>query len=402
VVFPQHVLIASAEAMRREIGCFWQAVSEVRQAIDREVVARGRPAPDWLTARPRNRDELPGALVSVDGNRNVFDSGENGVYIVNESFWDPEQAIRGYLDNIEERYRKVIEICTCADVVPCFLRDALPRFRATLAQLPALHAELDTPHNAVTVQVPASSGNPNAVGELVRLLGGEHALEEVRTRADAGEHESAIQLHTATRLASQIRLLGPGHPEALNARETLILWALKVQDMTWATTALTGLIQDQSRIYGPDHRRTLRARHYLAKCRGEGGDATGAAEAFANLVPDRMRVLGRDHPDTLDSRNEWARWRAMAGDAEGAAQAFTGLVADRERIQGTDHPSTLLARYNQAYCRGKAGDAAGAAKAFAELLADYMRVLGRDNPDTLECQRALAHWQDQADPESQT
>jgi hypothetical protein len=165
VVSPQRVVIASAEEIGREIRRFQQAVHEIRQAIDRELAVRGQPTLHWGTTPPRNRDELPPSLVSVDGNGNLVDSGKNGVYIVNENFWNPEQRIHRYLDSIEQRYRQVVEISAGASVVPDLLRDALPRVHATLAELPALRAEASTSPTAV--EAPARTGNPDITDELV-------------------------------------------------------------------------------------------------------------------------------------------------------------------------------------------------------------------------------------------
>lgn len=400
LVFPQRVVIASADEIRHEIRRFQETVNEIRRAIDEEMSIRGRPVPDWFVAPPRHRGELPDDLLSVDGNGNIFDSGQDGVYIVNENFWDPEHAIHRFLDGLEQRYRKVLEICTAARVVHEPLRDKLPSVQATLAQLPALRADLRTPNRAATVQTPAPTGDPDTDGELVRLLGGQDVLNKLRTLANAGDERVARQLSTAFRLAEKVRRLGPSNSEALNDRDKLIQWWMTTAgDMARAAAAWAELIRDQLPVYGPDHQNTLQARHFLAKCRGESGDATGAAAAFAELVSDRVRVLGADHSATLDSRHELARWRAMAGDAAGAAEAFAELVADRVRVQGPEHRRTFSARYNLAYCRGKAGDAAGAAEAFAELVSDQIRALGPDDPDTVASQRALAHWQDQIDPE---
>jgi hypothetical protein len=68
VPFPQHGAVESAEQIRRDIQSFQEAVNEVRGTIDREMTARGRTRPDWINAPPRDRQELPPGLLSVDGN----------------------------------------------------------------------------------------------------------------------------------------------------------------------------------------------------------------------------------------------------------------------------------------------------------------------------------------------
>lgn len=396
VAFPQHVFIESVEQIRSDIHTFQQKVNEIRQAIDREMVARGRPTPDWITAPPKHRDELPGGLLSVDGFGDPLSSGRDCVYVVNENFWDPRYAIEHHLHTIEKRYRELVDVITSATVVHEVLHAALPGANATLTQLPALHVEFCAPDKAITVRAPAPTGDADGTDKLARLLGQLRKLEELRARADGGDQQAARVLHLATRLAKLLEDRGPDHPETLETRHLLAAWQGAEGDPAGATTALAELLPDLLRVLGPDHPKTLYARHGLAFNRGNAGDAAGATAAFAELVPDLLRVQGPDHLDTLDARHELARWRGATGDAAGAAAAFADLLPDRLRVQGPDHPRTLLTRHHLARLRGEAGDAAGAAAAFAELLPDRLRVLGPDHPDTLAGQRALAYWQDQA------
>ncbi|WP_158854732.1 tetratricopeptide repeat protein [Saccharothrix deserti] len=390
VVYPQRIVIASIEEIRREIRGFQRSVAEIRQAIDREMAARSRSAPDWLTAPPRHRDDLPRGLVSVEGNGNIFDSGTDGVYIVNEHFWNPEQTIRRYLDDIAQRYRTVVGICTSASVLPKFLSKALPRINATLSQLPALYADVHVSPKRDTGQAPAPGGS---IDVLERLIGSE-ALQNLRARADAGDQKAAGELRAAMGQADKIERLDAGSPESLAARETLILWRAN-WDVPGAAEALTELLRDQVRIVGPDHPAPLRSRHYLAKWEGEQGHAAGAVAAFAEIVQDCARVLGPDDSATLDSRSELARWQAAAGSPAEAVEAFAALVADRTRLQGSDHLRTFHARHNLAQCLGKAGRVAEAVEAFIQLVGDLNLVLGPDHPQTIASLRALAEWLEQ-------
>ena len=74
------------------------------------------------------------------------------------------------------------------------------------------------------------------------------------------------------------------------------------------------LAEDGERILGPDHPQALDARGNLAYWRGEAGDPAGAAAAFEQLLSDQLRVLGPDHPQTLTTRHNLARWRGEAGE----------------------------------------------------------------------------------------
>ena len=401
IAHPPGSTLATISEIRSDLQAFRDAVREVRDAIDREIAIRGLPALDWDNQPPTNHADLPANLRSVNrdpgyGLAALGTSRSGAIYEVSEAFWNPDSSLTRRLHDIHAHYSRVVSIITGADIRHDSLPQILTQAQTVLAQLPALHADLSTSERAITVQEPAPSGNPDVADELVRLVGG---LEELQARANAGDQDSAQQLNTATRLIDKVRRLGPDHPEALTARETLIFW-LGRWDKAGAAVALAQLISDQERIYDPDDPRTLRARHYLAMFRGETGNAAKAAAAFEELVNDRIQAMGPDHPDTLDSQSELGRWHAMAGNLDRAVAVFTRLVADRTRVQHPDHPRTLHARHGLAMCRGKAGDAAGAAAAFEELVNDQIRVQGLNHPDTLECKRQLARWQDQAGPES--
>lgn len=117
IVFPQHVLIESAEQIRCHLYSFQRKINGVRQAIDQEMVARGLPIPDWITALPRHRHELPSGLLSVDGDDHFLFSRFDCVDVVNENFCDPQRAIERDLHTIEKRYRELVEVINPATVV---------------------------------------------------------------------------------------------------------------------------------------------------------------------------------------------------------------------------------------------------------------------------------------------
>ena len=71
------------------------------------------------------------------------------------------------------------------------------------------------------------------------------------------------------------------------------------------------------RVLGPEHPDTLNARGNLAYWTGLAGDAAGARDQFAALLPIEERVLGPKHSDTLDARDNLAYWTGRAGDTTG-------------------------------------------------------------------------------------
>ncbi len=296
VAFPQRVLIESVEQIRSDIHSFQGEINEMRQAIDREMAARGRPITDWITAPPRHRDELPGGLLSVDGDGDPLSSGfRDCIYVVNENFWDPQRAIEHHLHTIEKRYRELVEVITPATVVHEVLRAALPSVHATLAQLPALHAEFCAPGKAINVRSPALTGDSEGTDQLARLLAKLRNLEELRARADSGDQKATHVLHLAIRLAKLLQDRGPDDPETLDARHRLAAWQGAEGDPAGAAAALAELLPDLLRVQGPDHPKALQARHFLARWRGDAGNAAGAVAAYAELFADRLRIQGPDH-----------------------------------------------------------------------------------------------------------
>ncbi|MGH3375300.1 MAG: tetratricopeptide repeat protein [Actinoallomurus sp.] len=193
-------------------------------------------------------------------------------------------------------------------------------------------------------------------------------------------------------LSDQLRVLGPDHPHTLATRGNIAYWRGEAGDPVGAVTVYEALLDDQSRVLGPDHPGTLAVRNNLARARGMALDLPGATTEAEALLGDLRRVLGPDHPNTLTTRSNLARWRGIGGDPAGAAVMSRALLSDQLRVLGPDHPDTLTTRGNLARWQGMAGDPAGAVAACEELLTDRRRVLGPDHPDTLMSRGNLALW----------
>lgn len=152
------------------------------------------------------------------------------------------------------------------------------------------------------------------------------------------------------------------------------------------------LAADRARVLGPDHPDTLNARYDQAWHTGDTGADTEAARLLAELAADRARALGPDHPDTLNTRRLHAYVLGRAGEHTEAARLLTDLVRDAARALGPDHRHALLTRLNHAHALGRVGERAEAARLAAELAADQARVLGPDHPHTLNAQSLADHW----------
>ncbi|KAB1976843.1 tetratricopeptide repeat protein [Streptomyces triticiradicis] len=133
--------------------------------------------------------------------------------------------------------------------------------------------------------------------------------------------------------------------------------------------AAAQLLEERTRVLGPAHPDTLQAWASLAYERGMAGDSAGAAATQEELLDACLRVLGPDHPDTLTTLGVLAHWRDEAEDHFGAVAAWKKLLAARVRVLGPDHPDTITAWYLLASSLEKAGDSDGAAAALEELVA---------------------------------
>jgi hypothetical protein len=186
------------------------------------------------------------------------------------------------------------------------------------------------------------------------------------------------------------RILGPEHPQTLDARSDLARWTGQAGDPAAARDQYAALLPVFERVLGPEHPNTLTTRHDLAIGTGEAGDAAATRDLFAGLLAVSERVLGPEHPDTLTTRGNLAFLTGQAGDPAAARDQYAALLAVQERVLGPEHLSTLTTRGNLAILTGQAGDPAAARDQTAALLAVYERVLGPEHPNTLTARGNLA------------
>ncbi|WP_367325690.1 tetratricopeptide repeat protein [Streptomyces sp. HUAS ZL42] len=428
VAFPQHDFVYSADEIRTVINHFLDDTRKVRDAIDREMTERGLPVPEWESAPPRCRADLPDGLVSVDGIADVHASGAQGIYEVTEAFWDPGRAITGHLQSFERVYRELVDITVGAAVADDVLTASLPQAEATLAQLPALYSEFRVPATAEVDRLgePAVTKQPaKLMAEILdhhgEAVAREAALEELRSRIRvrdegtfwflgqllAGEDRlnawlAHIGLGTIPSASSAaelldefLRLRRPGDRGSFNVRRRLAN-RRRGHDAAGAAAALGTLLDDESRALGPEHPDTCATRIELFLFLREAGDMAAAATVAADIVADQRRTLGPDHQRTLLYRHSLGLCLGEAGDHLSAVEVFNELLGDAMRVLGPDDPVTLDVRHELARWRGKAGNAAGAAAAFAEIVPDRIRIQGPDHPHTLMSRHNLALWTGEA------
>ena len=272
-------------------------------------------------------------------------------------------------------------------LAPVISSGAAAQQQAAQAVLRAIDGpRADTRLQIIILEAELAATPPAAEDDLLRLH---------RTLAHdyngLGDYRSALQ-HGADQLRLSILLLGPDHPQTLDARSWCALWTGRSGSPAEALRLSRELLPDQVRVLGRDHPEVLTTRSNIAAWTGECGDPAEALRLSRELLPDQVRVLGRDHPEVLVTRNNIAAGTGMCGDPAGALRLFRELLPDRVRVLGRDHPEVLVTRSNIAFWTGRCGDPAGALRLFRELLPDRVRVLGRDHPEVLVTRSNIAFW----------
>jgi tetratricopeptide (TPR) repeat protein len=204
-----------------------------------------------------------------------------------------------------------------------------------------------------------------------------------------GRVAEAIPLFEQTLIVRE-RLLGPDHPDTLTSRNNL---ANAYQDAGRVAEAIP--LHEQTlaaceRLLGADDPSTLTSQGNLAAAYRDAGRVAEAILLFEQTLAGRSRVLGADHPDTRTSRYNLANAYREAGRGAEAIPLFEQSLAGRERLLGADHPRTLAARNNLAVAYRDAGRAAEAILLFEQILAVRIRLLGPDHPSTMASRNNLA------------
>ena len=186
------------------------------------------------------------------------------------------------------------------------------------------------------------------------------------------------------------RLLGPGHPDTLNARNSLAAAYLAADRVADAVPLFEQTLAILVSQLGPDHPDTLTSQNNLASAYQDAGRVAEAIQLYELNLAERERQLGLDHPGTLVSRGNLASAYLAAGRVAEAIPLLEQTLASRERVLGPDHPDTQTSRRNLAKAYQDAGRAAEAIPLLEQTLASRERVLGPDHPDTQTSRRNLA------------
>ena len=175
------------------------------------------------------------------------------------------------------------------------------------------------------------------------------------------------------------RLLGLGHPDTLNARNSLAAAYLAADRVADAVTLFEQTLAVLQRQLGPDHPDTLTSQNNLASAYQDAGRVAEAIQLNELNVAARERLLGVDHPGTLISRGNLAAAYLAAGRVAEAIPLLEQALASRERVLGPDHPDTQTSRRNLAKAYQDAGRAADAVPLLERTSAGQQRVLRPDH-----------------------
>jgi tetratricopeptide (TPR) repeat protein len=232
--------------------------------------------------------------------------------------------------------------------------------------------------------------------DLKRVLGPGHPDTLNAWNSLAAAYQAADRVDEAIRLfeltlVGRARVLGPGHPDTLTSQNNL---AATYQDAGRTAEAIRLFeltLAAREQVLGANHPSTLNSRGNLAAAYRDTGRIAEAIRLFELTLAARERVLGAHHPDTLNSRNNLASAYRDAGHVSEAIPLVEQILAVRERMLGPHHPSTLGARNNLAAAYRDVGRAAEAIRLHEQTLAACERLLGADHPTTLGARNNLAN-----------
>jgi RNA polymerase sigma factor (sigma-70 family) len=178
------------------------------------------------------------------------------------------------------------------------------------------------------------------------------------------------------------RLLGPDHPDTVNARNSLSAAYLAAGRVVDAIPPLEQNRVVLQRQLGSDHPDTLISQNNLASAYQDAGRVAEAIQLYELNLAAREHLLGVDHQGTLTSRGNLAAAYLAAGRVEEAIPLLEQTLAGRERVLGSDHPDTQTSRKNLARAYHDAGRSAEATPLLEKALAGRQRVARPGQPAT--------------------
>lgn len=227
------------------------------------------------------------------------------------------------------------------------------------------------------------------------LLGPGHAQAVQARDRLAAAYSSAGRLAEAmavfeSALTDRERALGPEHPDTVAARVNLASSYQASGRETDAVALYEQALGQYERMFGTGHRDTLAVCAQLAAAYQAVGRRAESIRLYERALEESERAVGPGHRDTLAARASLAAAYQTAGQLTEAIAAYQRTVTDRERAYGPDHLETLVTRSSLANAFRLAGRTKEAIAAYQRVLADRERIGGADHPDTMTARGNLA------------
>jgi serine/threonine protein kinase/tetratricopeptide (TPR) repeat protein len=221
---------------------------------------------------------------------------------------------------------------------------------AVIAQQPTLEATLrlavGTTYHRLGA-LPEAEQNLRRAFELRRKELGPTNLETLEAEIRLGDflQDLAKEYGEAGALFREVsqwrqQLLGPEHPDTLEALEGIEIVLYQTGHFTEAEEIARRIFSIYERRLGPDHRATIQALNHLQGCVGLGGDHA-QAEQLCRELQSRCARSGTRYWECFVSLKELAIHRLMQGDAREADTLLREAIPRAVGEFGPDHLLTL-------------------------------------------------------------
>ncbi|HEV7670459.1 MAG TPA: serine/threonine-protein kinase [Thermoanaerobaculia bacterium] len=283
-----------------------------------------------------------------------------------------------------------------ADLLDRASADLAVRFRDRPEVEAALHLTLGTTYDGLGLAEPALAERRRALEIRRRVLGPGHpdTLEAQTFYAmgllGAGRLQEAIALSEKT-VAAQSRILPPDDPKLLDSRFAQVMI---LHELTRSEEALP-IARDSAarlkRTRGADDKMTLSAEALLAQILDRTDHLAESEALHRDLLPRMARVKGADYPEVLSITNNLGNVLTNEEKFAEAEAVYRDLGARQVRILGPEHPETLTTRHNLVRAlvgEGKLAEAETLCRATLEI---RRRTLGPDHPHTIYSLGALGN-----------
>jgi serine/threonine protein kinase/tetratricopeptide (TPR) repeat protein len=196
---------------------------------------------------------------------------------------------------------------------------------------------------------------------------------------------------TAHAVEIRRRVLGPRHPDTLQAEEELGWELFREGRYTDAERLLRPLIDESRRVLGPTNSTTVLGMEALGKTLTDERRYQEAEKLDRESLDIEMHTLGPEHPATAHVIENLADLLTDEGQFAESEKLHRQALDMHRRIQGPEHPSTLISMHNLAVVLSDEGRNGEAETLYREELDIARRVLGLGHPDTAHAMNDLAN-----------